>query len=55
VAYTSVIPNRVRKQIRGLTPYAFERIKEAMLGLADDPRPLDRCLKLKGTKGEYRG
>jgi mRNA interferase RelE/StbE len=43
----------VQRQLRDLTPYAYARIKPAILALAEDPRPLG-CRKLRGREGEYR-
>jgi mRNA interferase RelE/StbE len=52
MVYTVVIAASARKEIRALSREMQERVREAILSLATDPRPLG-YIKLHGREG-YR-
>lgn len=53
VSYSIQITPRARKDIRGLDRKTRRRINEAILSLAQNPRPLG-VRKLKGAEGLWR-
>jgi len=53
VRYTIFYGRAAARAFRGIHPEARARIKEAIEGLADEPRP-DGCIQLTGGDGEYR-
>lgn len=48
--YRVSILRRAQKELANLPSEAFERVRDALRGLADDPRPLG-CKKLQGREG----
>jgi mRNA interferase RelE/StbE len=53
MTYQIVTPKGVQKQIMALPIEIARRIDEAILALAEDPRP-DGVVKMKGGDQEYR-
>lgn len=45
--YRLLLPNRARKDLDRLMGASWERVRDAVLGLRDDPRP-EGCKKLRG-------
>lgn len=48
--YRVSILRRAQKELANLPSEAFERVRDTLRGLADDPRPLG-CKKLQGREG----
>jgi mRNA interferase RelE/StbE len=51
--YQVVTPKAIQKKITALPPEVADRLDEAILALAEDPRP-DGVVKMKGKKQTYR-
>jgi mRNA interferase RelE/StbE len=51
--YQVVTPKAIQKKIIALPPEVADRLDEAILALAEDPRP-DGVVKMKGKKQTYR-
>ena len=52
-SYTIIITDPAQKDIRRLDRHVRERIKTAVLGLADNPRP-PGCTQIKSEPGVWR-
>ena len=50
MTYTVLILRRAQRELAGLTGEPYERVKNAIQALADDPRP-SGCRKLVGREG----
>jgi mRNA interferase RelE/StbE len=50
VIYTVLILRRAQKELAQLPTESYERVRDAIRALAQDPRP-QRCLKLTGREG----
>jgi mRNA interferase RelE/StbE len=50
MSYTISILRRAQKELAQLPSGAYERVRDAIRALAQDPRPLG-CLKLTGREG----
>jgi len=50
MGYVIYILRRAQKELAQLPTYAYERVRDAIRALAQDPRP-PGCLKLKGREG----
>ena len=53
MSYQVIIPKPVEKQLDDLPDEVYHRLIKKILGLKDEPRPID-CIKLKGYQNEYR-
>ncbi len=51
--YTVIIKETAQKEIKKLPTVYLKKIKQIILGLADDPRP-HGAIKLQGGNNEYR-
>lgn len=51
--YTVIIKETAQKQIKRVPSIYFKKIREAVLGLVDNPRP-HGAIKLQGGSSEYR-
>ena len=57
--YTVTLLRRAQRQLAQLAPHDYRRVRDALRGLADTPRP-PGCIKLSGREawririGEYR-
>ncbi len=51
--YRLLLPNRARKDLDRLMGASWERVRDAILGLRDDPRP-EGCKKLRGSPHTFR-
>jgi mRNA interferase RelE/StbE len=50
MTYTVLILRRVQRELQRIPKEDYERVREAMRGLAQNPRPT-RCLALTGRAG----
>ncbi|MFI5274072.1 MAG: type II toxin-antitoxin system RelE/ParE family toxin [Ktedonobacterales bacterium] len=53
MSYEVIVPKRVAKQILALPQHMYDRIRESLDALAQQPRP-DGVKKLKGETNAYR-
>lgn len=50
--YEVLLPRRVRKGMARFPRKDFDRVLQAIGGLADDPRPPNNAIKMRGTGGQ---
>lgn len=53
MSYRIIVPESVEKQLSRIPAHDYQRIRQHIKELAENPRPIG-SLKLKGVEGEYR-